>query len=189
MKRYAIFIIPVILAASVITAVTVLLGGPRDTGELGSGDAGWTVKEKEESSRLLEVPIILYHDIDGKGSFAVTGKTLREHFEYFRDNGITVVPLSDLLDRMSNPRPYGGRTIVITFDDGYKSMYTKLLPLVDEFHYPVTLFVYTDNVRDEGDRIITWNELRTMQAHGIDIESHTISHADLTKPRSHAEHR
>lgn len=181
MKRYAILIIPVLLAALVISAVSVLLGGSRSADDLGSGAAGWTVKEKEESSRLLEVPIILYHDIDGKGPFAVSSAMLRSHFEYFRDNKITVIPISELFDRMNNPRPWDGRTVVVTFDDGFKSMYTKLLPLVDEFRYPVTLFVYTDNVREKGEKIITWDDLRTLQQHGIDIESHTLSHADLTK--------
>jgi peptidoglycan/xylan/chitin deacetylase (PgdA/CDA1 family) len=181
MKRYAILIIPSALALCVIAAVTILLGVPRETAQLGSGDTGWTVKEKEESSRLLEVPIILYHDIDGKGPFAVSSAMLRSHFEYFRDSNITVLPLSSLLERMNNPRPYTGRTIIITFDDGYKSMLTKLLPLVDEFHYPVTLFVYTDNVRDKAEKIITWDDLKLLQSHGVDIQSHTISHADLPK--------
>lgn len=139
------------------------------------------VKDNETVSRLLEVPIILYHDIDGKGAFSITSKQLREQFAYFRDLGITVVPLSDLIDRLENPRPYDGRVIVITFDDGYKNMYLKLLPIVKEFGYPVTLFVYTDFVNDKGKKAIHWDELREMQRNGIDIQCHTKSHPDLPK--------
>lgn len=181
MKRYMILLIPVLLGAGIIAAMAALLGSSGNRMEMASGDAGWKVKETENVTRILEVPIIFYHDIDGKGSYAVDSKTLRSHFEYFRAHDITVVPLSDLLERMDNPRPFKGRSIAITFDDGFKSMYTKLLPLVDEYHYPVTLFVYTDNVREKGEKVITWSELKILQAHGIDIQSHTISHADLTK--------
>lgn len=182
MKRYRILIIPALLAAGLIAAVSVMLGsGENDIVTVKTGENGWEVKKQETASRLLEVPIILYHDIDGKGAFSVDSATLRKHFEFFRDNGITIVSLSDLLERLDNPRPYEGRTLVITFDDGYKSMFTKLLPLVDEFHYPVTLFVYTDNIREKAEKAITWDDLKTLQAHGIDIQSHTISHADLPK--------
>jgi len=182
MKRYQILIIPGILAICVIAAVSMLLGsGEKNLASIQTEGAGWEVKQKETASRMMEVPIILYHDIDGKGAFSVDSATLRKHFEFFRDNNIKVVPLSDFLSRMDNPKPYDGRVLVITFDDGYKSMYTKLMPLVDEFHYPITLFVYTDNVREKAEKAITWDELRELQAHGIDIQSHTLSHPDLLK--------
>ncbi|HNX60022.1 MAG TPA: polysaccharide deacetylase family protein, partial [Spirochaetota bacterium] len=181
MKRYRILIIPMIIAPVLILAVF-LIARPAETKIAApSSSQELRVKENEAVSRLLEVPIILYHDIDGKGAFSITSKQLREQFAYFRDHGITVVPLSDLIDRLENPRPYDGRVIVITFDDGYKNMYLKLLPIVKEFGYPVTLFVYTDFVNDKGKKAIHWDELREMQRNGIDIQCHTKSHPDIPK--------
>jgi len=140
-----------------------------------------SIKQNETVSRLLEVPIVLYHDIDGKGPFSISSNQLREQFEYYRSQNITVVSLSDLIDRLDNPQPYKGRVIVITFDDGYRNMYLKLLPIVKEFKYPVTLFVYTDFVNDKGKKSIHWDDLREMQRNGIDIQCHTKSHPDLPK--------
>lgn len=141
--------------------------------------AKWTVKEKEIHSKLMRVPILLYHNIDGKGPFSVTSETLRDHFEFLKKNNIKVVSLSDLVEHLENPKPFEGPVVVITFDDGYKSMYTKLFPIAKEYGYPVTLFVYADFVRDGGSAALTYNELREMDENGIDIQSHTISHADL----------
>ncbi|HEY1407014.1 MAG TPA: polysaccharide deacetylase family protein [Spirochaetota bacterium] len=181
MKRYTVLIIPLLIAPLLIVAVF-FIARPGETAYTVSPDMqNLKVKEKETITRLLEVPIILYHNIDGKGAFSITEKKLREQFDYFRAQGITVVPLADLLDRLDNPRPYDHRVIVITFDDGYKNMYKKLLPVVKEYRYPVTLFVYTDFVNDRESHAIHWDELREMQQNGIDIQCHTKSHPDLPK--------
>lgn len=140
----------------------------------------WTRKEREIRSELKRVPVLLYHNIDGKGPFSVSSDTLRSHFDFLKQNDIRVVSLQDLVNRLEDPKPYSGRVVVITFDDGYKSMYTKLLPLVKEYKYPVTLFVYADFISDKGRSPLTWKELKIMDASGIDIQSHTISHPDLT---------
>jgi peptidoglycan/xylan/chitin deacetylase (PgdA/CDA1 family) len=182
LKHHRIFIIPVLSAAFVIFIVIFIMrqsNAERTTME--NGNERWSIKQKETFSRLLKVPIILYHEIDGKGPFSVSLKTLQSHFEYFKENNITIVPLSDLISRLDNPRPYEGRVLVLTFDDGYKNMYKKLLPLAREYNYPVTLFVYTDFVSEHGTKAITWEELREMQNGGIDIQCHTQSHPDLIK--------
>ena len=68
--------------------------------------ASWRVKEKETQSRLLEVPILLYHNIDGKGVFSLTSETMRAHFELFRRKGIRIISLKELDRRLEE----GGRT-------------------------------------------------------------------------------
>ncbi|MBN1499386.1 MAG: polysaccharide deacetylase family protein [Spirochaetes bacterium] len=138
------------------------------------------IKKEKIRDRLLTVPVLLYHNIDGKGPFSVTSEQLREQFLYLKKNGVKVVPLADLLNRLENPVPFDGNVVVITFDDGYKSMYSKLLPIVKEFNYPVTLFVYLDFIRNSSSTALTWDELREMDRNGIDIQSHTISHIDMT---------
>lgn len=139
----------------------------------------WLHKDKEITSRLLAIPILLYHNIDGKGPFSIDAATLREHFQLIRDRNIRVVPLRELIHKLEHPAPYQEKVIAITFDDGYGSMYDKLLPLVREFRYPITLFVYSDNISLHSSKNLTWKRLRTLDCSGIDIQAHTISHSDL----------
>lgn len=145
------------------------------------GEVHWKVKEKEVRSRLLAVPILLYHNIDGRGPFSIESDVLRQQFQLIKERKIRVIPLKELVERLENPRPFEERVVVLTFDDGYASMYDKLLPLAREFKYPVTLFVYTDFITMRGRRSLTWKKLREMDRSLIDIQCHTISHADLTK--------
>ncbi len=174
----SIYILMASLALSLAAALFFYL---EDYNEFSRGRMTWLHKEKEIQSRLLAIPIVLYHNIDGKGPFSIDADTLREHFQLIRDRGIRVIPLQELIDKLEHPAPYHEKVIAITFDDGYGSMYTKLLPLVREFGYPVTLFVYTDNVSMKSSKNLTWKRLRTMDRQGIDIQAHSISHCDLAQ--------
>ena len=152
-----------------------------DGGRFSVARMDWHHREEEAASRLLAVPILLYHNIDGRGPFSIDLETLRGHFSLFREQGVRVLPLDDLIGRMARPAPYGDRVMVLTFDDGYPAMYWKLLPLASEFGYPVTLFVYADSIGTGRGRGLTWERLREMDRRGIDIQSHGISHPDLTR--------
>ncbi|HPN12112.1 MAG TPA: polysaccharide deacetylase family protein [Spirochaetota bacterium] len=145
------------------------------------GRMSWVHKNRETATRLLAIPVLLYHNIDGKGPFSIDAATLREHFQLIRDRGIRVIPLRELIHRLENPVPYREKVIVITFDDGYGSMSSKLLPLVKEFGYPVTLFVYVDMISLRSSKNLTWKKLRGMDRQGIDIQAHSMSHKDLVK--------
>jgi peptidoglycan/xylan/chitin deacetylase (PgdA/CDA1 family) len=173
-----IYIVIASLCASLGVALIFYLGGFSLT--KGSG-LDWQYKDKEIFSRLLSIPILLYHNIDGRGPFSIDYTVLREHFRLIKKNGIGVVPLHELVGRLEHPIPFKEKGVVITFDDGYFSTYTLLLPLAKEFGYPVTEFVYCDAVAHRSSRSLTWDRLRTMDRNGIDIQSHSITHADLTE--------
>jgi peptidoglycan/xylan/chitin deacetylase (PgdA/CDA1 family) len=152
-----------------------------EIGEFTRKEGGWTIKKREVYSRLLAVPILLYHNIDGKGRYSLELSELRKHFEYFKRKKIKVVSLADLHKRLKNPVAYEGKSVVITFDDGFRSMYYKLLPLVKKYKYPVTLFVYTDFIRAKARNMLTWKNLREMDKNGIDVQCHTKTHIDLAE--------
>ncbi|HNW29874.1 MAG TPA: polysaccharide deacetylase family protein [Spirochaetota bacterium] len=174
----SIYILIVSLAFSLVTALFFYLD---DYNDFSRGRMTWLHKDRETQSRLLTIPIILYHNIDGKGPFSIDAETLKAHFQMIRDRGIRVIPLRELTRKLENPAPYREKAVAITFDDGYGSMYTKLLPLVREFGYPVTLFVYTDIISLKSSKNLTWRRLRAMDRQGIDIQAHSITHRDLTR--------
>ena len=164
-----------------ITASLYLFVNPEDN-EIDSiilEETNWTEKQKEIISRLLSVPIMLYHDIDGRGIYSVESAVLRSHFKLLKDYHVRVIPLSELVGRLNNPEPFNEKAVVLTFDDGYLSAFTRLLPAVKKFGYPVTLFVYVNNIFTKASRNVTWKLLSEMEKSGIDVECHSISHADL----------
>lgn len=137
------------------------------------------VKGNESINRFVTTPILLYHNIDGEGIYSLQLDTLKSHFELFKNSNIRIIELSDLVSILENPHPFPEKAIAISFDDGFLSMYTKLLPLISEYGYPTTLFVYTDNIYHRAKRNLTWKHLRELEQNGIRVECHSISHADL----------
>jgi peptidoglycan/xylan/chitin deacetylase (PgdA/CDA1 family) len=146
-----------------------------------SAGLDWKYKGRERNSRLLAVPILLYHNINGRGPFSIRAAALREHFQLIKDRGIRVISLKELERRLGNPVPSDERGVTITFDDGYYSMYSLLAPLVREYKYPVTLFIHCDAIVHASSKVLTWDRLRMMEGQGLDIQAHSLSHIDLTK--------
>lgn len=174
MKKYK---VPLLFVSAAFLAAAVLYLG---VFQFKSGASmQWTQKEQQIRSRLLEVPILLYHNIDGAGDYSVSSDVLRQHFEMLRSENIKVISLKELVRRLENPSPFDQDVIVITFDDGYPSMYTKALSLVTEFNYPVTLFVYTDFIHTQPGLLLDWKSLLEMDSGLIDVQCHSISHTDL----------
>ncbi len=177
--KYYLLIITLFILTIALTSYVLINPEGNEIDSVIAQNSDWNIKEKEIISRLLSVPILLYHDIDGKGIYSVTSETLRSHFQLLRENDVRVIPLSELTRRLSEPEQFDEKVIVISFDDGFLSMYTRLLPLINEFGYPITLFVYTDNVYSRAKKNMTWKRLRKMEESGINVECHSISHADL----------
>ena len=136
---------------------------------------------QDSITRLHKVPIILYHNIDGKGPYSIPFDKLKRQFNLLKKNDIKVISLKMLESHLNEHNPFREKVVSITFDDGYYSMYTKLMPLARSFGYPITLFVYVDAVVHKGAKSLTWNMLSIMEKNFIDIQSHSQSHQDLVK--------
>lgn len=179
MKAYLLVTLSICLFIVTLSSYYLLGLNKSETETVIAQVAEWKIKDKEIRSRLLSAPILLYHNIDGGGIYSISEDVLRSHFQLLKDRNIKVIRLSKLTAMLAQPEPFNDKVVVITFDDGFLSMYTKLLPLVREFGYPISLFVYTDNVYSRAKRSITWKNLREMEDSGIEIECHSMSHADL----------
>lgn len=81
---------------------------------------------------------------------------------------------------------FAKKRILLTFDDGYDDLYTELLPLATEYHLKPLVFLvanrsYATNVWDHtrGLRqrnLLTVEQIREMQRHGVVFGSHTVTH-------------
>ncbi len=150
-------------------------------GDLIMRSSGWKVRRGEIRSRLLDSPMLLYHAIDGKGLYSLTLEAVRSHFRLFRDRGVRVISFREFFERLDDPKPFEGKVMMLSFDDSYFSMYTRLMPLLSEFHYPVTLFLFTGPIGAKSHDSLSWRQLREMEKCGIEIQSHTVTHPDLVK--------
>ncbi len=128
------------------------------------------------------VPILCYHKLGfGKNSPLITPPDVFEQqMKYLKDNGYRVISPADLLGFLEYRTQIPKKSVLITFDDGYKSVYDIAWPILKEYGFTATAFVYTDYV-GISKKALSWENLRQLKAHGFTIGSHTLSHADLTK--------
>jgi peptidoglycan/xylan/chitin deacetylase (PgdA/CDA1 family) len=79
-------------------------------------------------------------------------------------------------------RPVDGPYFHLSFDDGFRTVLVNAAPVLARLHVPATVFVITGRVASDGGsgaERLGWDELRALQALGIEIGSHTVSHRRL----------
>ena len=129
----------------------------------------------------MSVPILLYHRF---GPTVVDGMTIKtsvfeEHLKYLQANGYHVIPLRALVNYYLKKGPAPApKSVVIVEDDAHKSVYSDMLPLAKKYHVPVTVFVYPSAISN-AKYAMTWDQLRTLQKNGFDIQSHTFWHPNF----------
>lgn len=128
------------------------------------------------------VPILCYHNLgpQSKGRLLLGAPQFDQQMRYLKAQGYRVISLKDFLEWMQLKRQLPKRSVVLTFDDGYKAFREYAYPLLKELGFTATLFVYTDYV-GAGRNALNWDELKALSAEGFDVQAHSKSHADLRR--------
>jgi peptidoglycan/xylan/chitin deacetylase (PgdA/CDA1 family) len=139
-----------------------------------------------ENPASAGVPILLYHRFGPvvADSMTVTIPVFESHLKYLRENGYTVIPLRQLVNYyLGHGQPPPSKSVVLTADDGHKSVYTDMFPLIKKYHIPVTLFIYPSAISNAS-YAMTWDQMREMKKSSlIDIQSHTYWHPNFKKDK------
>ncbi|MEO8626977.1 MAG: polysaccharide deacetylase family protein [Betaproteobacteria bacterium] len=126
------------------------------------------------------VPILCYHRFGAdEGKMVVSPKAFAQQMEFLKRNGYRPVRLADLAGFLQGNQALPKRAVVLTMDDGYASMYHHAYPVLKQYGFPATVFVYTDFIgaRDA----LTWDQMREMVTSGlVDIQAHSKTHSSLT---------
>jgi peptidoglycan/xylan/chitin deacetylase (PgdA/CDA1 family) len=112
------------------------------------------------------------------GSYVVTDTVFREHLAALAEQGATVVSLDEVAQWLQGTLDLSERSVVLTFDDGFRGNYTNALPILEARGFRATCFMVTNRIGDSG--MLGWSELRDMSARGMAVQSHTASHPLLS---------
>ena len=124
--------------------------------------------------------LLCYHSV-GQPELGVNDcspKRFRRHIEFAAALGFRFVPAARIANGLG-----GARDIAITFDDGWKSVFTTAAPLLAEHGIPLTLFVATGFIEGQSEwhrpRTVTWDQLGALSNMGVEIGSHSVTHPDF----------
>jgi peptidoglycan/xylan/chitin deacetylase (PgdA/CDA1 family) len=135
-----------------------------------------------EINKSALVSILGYHDFKERGGtpMVIAGSKFRQHMQAIKDSKIPVIPLSDVLAWKRGEKNIPDECIVITMDDGWQGVYTIAYPILREFGFPFTIYLYKKYV-NIGGRSMKWAEITEMMQHGCEVGSHCVSHEALNK--------
>ena len=107
------------------------------------------------------------------------------------ENGYRTLALTEAVHNLREKRSVPDRAFVITFDDGYQSVYKEAFPLLREYGMSATVFLTvgehgsvpgTDRLPSLGHHpMLSWEEIREMQKGGFVFGAHMLTHPDLTR--------
>jgi peptidoglycan/xylan/chitin deacetylase (PgdA/CDA1 family) len=128
--------------------------------------------------------VLCYHRFEDKpkDSLAIKPADFETQMQALKDNGITVISMTDFLAWRRGEKGISEKAAIISIDDGYLSGYKVAWPILKKFGYPFTMFLYTDYIKGgpkSGGQSISWDQLAEMRDAGVDIEGHTASHSSL----------
>lgn len=144
------------------------------------------------SSQTVCVPIIMYHQVKDNnfGKDVISPYEFESDLKYLADNNYSTITMSQLIDYVYYGLELPKNPIILSFDDGYLSVYKYVFPLLKKYNMKIVLSIVgksTDNFSKVFDDNInyasmTWNQIYEMDKSGlVEIQNHTY---DLHKIRN-----
>lgn len=146
------------------------------------------------------LPILTFHSIDLQSSvISFHPNVFKRSIAKIHEYGYHTLRLSDAVDHLRQGKPFPEKSLVITFDDGYQSVFDEAYPVLLEYGMSAMIFLTvgkevslrltTDRLPSlNGRSMLSWEQIGDMKRNGIDIGAHTLTHADLTSlPVEHVE--
>ena len=127
-----------------------------------------------------QAAILCYHEVDRENDdFAVSHQQLERHIVKMKKEGWHFVSLDEYIRYTKGEAKLPQKSVMLTFDDGYRSFYTKVYPLLQKYQVPAMLAIVSswtageekpNDVRD----LASWEELWEMEKSGlVTVVSHT----------------
>jgi peptidoglycan/xylan/chitin deacetylase (PgdA/CDA1 family) len=154
-------------------------------------ETSWFPMRTRASGR--ELSILSFHKIGEPSAsswgttswFYIAEATFAGYLRYLHEAGWQVIDIAAFLRGLAEPNSLPDRAVLLTFDDGYRSMLTVALPWLLRFGNPAVLFVPSDfvggsntfdaNIEPE-EAICDWDDLRELERRGVSVQSHGASH-------------
>jgi len=152
--------------------------------KLGRGALGFLLVAMAGFTPALQAAVVLqYHHVSDTTPRAtsVTPERFREHMDYLAEWGFEVVPLESLVGLLREGKPLPDKTVAITFDDAYESVYDTAFPLLKKRDWPFTIFVNTAPLDAHKGGFVTWEQLGEMAKAGASIANHSTEHNHLQR--------
>lgn len=131
--------------------------------------------------------VVMYHRF-AEGDYPSTSITIEQldsHINAIETGDYNLISVPDLVNKLRDKAPLPAKTLAITIDDGYESIYTVAYPRFKKAKIPFTIFVSTDAIDRGYAKHLTWKQIREMAKDPlVTIGAHTASHLHMAAASS-----
>ncbi len=136
------------------------------------------------------VSVLMYHSVDNNNVFfTVSPENFKKQMNRLFKSHYRVIRLDELIDVLEKGEKMPKKTVVLTFDDGYKDNYTNAWPILRKYNFPAIIFLTVDlvgreisNSQNSSLPALNWQEAKEMSNSGlIEFGSHSLTHPKLDK--------
>lgn len=133
--------------------------------------------EKQSVKTAVNIPVLMYHSVaEEKDNDAVISPELfQQQMAYLHQHQYYTATLDELYDHLTGKKLLPEKTVVLTFDDGYKDTYDIVMPLLMRYGFKSTVFIPTADIGKN----VTEKQLQEMKKAGMEIASHSEHHQDM----------
>lgn len=140
-------------------------------------------KSEENFGYCLNVPVLLYHHVQPDSeakrlwqtALSVDNGIFDQQMSYLVSQGYTAISAKQLVDALLLHIPLPQKSIVLTFDDGYKDVYSYVYPILQKYRLTANLMIATGLVG--GSDYLSWGDIEEMSRSGLFyFTNHTWSH-------------
>jgi peptidoglycan/xylan/chitin deacetylase (PgdA/CDA1 family) len=131
------------------------------------------------------VPILVYHDIRAQRHrlLRIAASTFAEQMDYLKSEGYRTIGLEDFLAHLLGKRQLPKKSVMLTFDDGYKGFLQYAHPLLKKLGFRAVLFIQSDQIAPRPNpSFLSWSDLRELVEDGVvEVQAHSKTHSDLRR--------
>lgn len=129
------------------------------------------------------IPVLAYHQVKetSNDKYTTTTQKFEEQMDYLEQNGFETITMKDFYDWRNGNFEMPEKPIMISFDDGYMSVYTNAKPIMDEHDFVATVGVVTRYASFTGNNTgyMKWAHINGLIDDGWDAQSHSLTHAHM----------
>jgi len=127
--------------------------------------------------------ILQYHHISSStpAATSLSPEDFEQHLNALEKDGFTVIALPELISKIRMNKPIKDKTVTITFDDGYKSVFEIAYPMLKKRGWPFTVFVVPEAIESKQTHTMSWKQLIELSNNGGTIANHSYSHQHLLR--------
>jgi peptidoglycan/xylan/chitin deacetylase (PgdA/CDA1 family) len=113
-------------------------------------------------------------NLSGGGSLVSVGKSTAKSSHPVQATSSDFIPSSD---SNTNNSGKNDKVMIINFDDSFKNQFLYAKPILDKYGFKATFFEVCGWVGSFPISKKSWQDLEALRQDGMDIESHTMTHA------------